>query len=302
MLINDSRDNLYTGNSDWLFSLLRSIVPLCRNSSARKKLEVRLAEIVKAQDQKSDWTSSYYAKEAQIIQYDILCKFAGEDDTTTYMEQNTSNIYFREILIKKAIASNAFEKALKLCIDGESLDKKYPGLVWQWKEYRYSIYEKQRNIEGQKALGFEFAIDEKFDYFLKWKKLFTAKEWAVQLPLLLDSMKKHNSYLGDGYVNICINEHLTDNLLDYCKEEPSEIVKLYPHLVPKYVREVETLFLSLINRYANLASNRNAYHEVCAIISAYKRACGKKAAQDVVTQLQREHSRQPAFLDELSRV
>jgi len=72
---------------------------------------------------------------------------------------NIDNSNFRRILIGKVISDADFERALMLCLDGEEKDKSYSGLVSQWKQFRYDIYEKTKDTEAQKILAKEFLLE-----------------------------------------------------------------------------------------------------------------------------------------------
>jgi hypothetical protein len=236
------------------------------------------------------------------MRYHILRDFDSEVAANEYLEQHLSNTDFRKRAIEKALSENQLERALELCLDGEARDTRWPGLVSQWKKYRYTVYEKQNNRAGQKELAFEFTADGDFEYFLTLKNFYTPDEWPLELSNLLKFIKKTCAYRNDIYVKILIHEHLAWDLLEYCKQSVSRITELYPHLVPQYADDVDSIFLTHINHAARQASSRGMYHEVCNIISAYKKACGKKRAGRIIAELQAAHSRQRAFLDELAHI
>jgi hypothetical protein len=72
--------------------------------------------------------------------------------------------------------------------------------------------------------------------------------------------------------------------------------------LPEHSSDVDQIFLQYIRLCAQQASNRDAYRNVCGIIEFYAKACGKKNATAVIQELREQHRRQPAFLDELTRV
>jgi hypothetical protein len=232
----------------------------------------------------------------------IISRFDGEEAAITYMEQHLDNNQFRKKVIERALGENRLKQALELCLDGEKLDSEYAGLVTDWKKLRYAVYEKQNDIKGQKSLAPEFIMAGDFDYFLKLKSLYKAAGWATARERLLVMIEKDRYARSDIYVKIIVHEHLTERILRYCQKYNSEITKLYQHLLRKYSADVEQIFLEYIGLRAQQASSRTAYQEVCAIIEHYAKACGAKNAEAVIQELQEQHRRQPAFLDELSRV
>jgi hypothetical protein len=127
-------------------------------------------------------------------------------------------------------------------------------------------------------------------------------EWPAELSNLLKVIKANRAFSNDIYVKILIHKYLTEELLAYCKQSVSSVTELYPHLVPQYADDVDSMFLAHINHAAGQASSRGMYHEVCNIISKYKKARDKKRAGRVIEELQAAHSRQRASLNELAHI
>lgn len=300
MLLKHAADSLYADWSEWRFAILYAAIPLCVIPAARKRLEAQLAAL-QTKKHGDNYSSRFDRHEIQNILYTIISRFDGEKAVTVYMEQHLDNDRFRKTVIEQALAKNHLERALKLCLDGENMDHKYAGLVKNWKKLRYAVYEKQKDLAGQKSLAPEFIMDGDFDYYLKLKSLYK-RGWAVALERLLLMMEKEQYGQSDIYVKILVHEHLAERILRYCQKNNSEITKLYKHLLPEHSSAVEQIFLQYIRSRAQQASNRTAYHEVCGTIGSYAKACGKKGAEAVIQELREQHRRQPAFLDELTRV
>ncbi|GMO56296.1 MAG: hypothetical protein Ta2A_01400 [Treponemataceae bacterium] len=195
---------------------------------------------------------------------------------------------------------------MSLCFDGETVDTEYPGWRSNWQEYRYAIYEKQGNIDGQKELAAQFTLQGDFDYFLKLKALYQSDkgqsaDWQSVLDDLLQTMESGKRYFNN-YIEILIHEHLQERILKHCKKASAAIKRLYPHLLPEYLDDVDALLLQCIREDAKRASSREMYRSVCEIIRDYKKACGKTRAGSIIAELQEQHPRQPAFLDELRKI
>jgi hypothetical protein len=174
-LLKHAAEKIYNGWDDWRLSILRSAVSLCSVPGARKKLEEQLS-LIQEHEKGDGFYAQYILKECQNIQYTIIRRFDGEKAANKYIEQHLSNNDFRKIAITQALAENRFEWALKLCLDGEKADAQYPGLVSDWRRFRYTVYEKQNNAADQKELALLFILDGDFDYFPKLKKLCTPKK------------------------------------------------------------------------------------------------------------------------------
>jgi hypothetical protein len=171
-------------------------------------------------------------------------------------------------------------------------------LVREWKEFRYSIYEKTEDTQSQKSLGMELLLDGNFGYFKKLKGLYTKKEWPEVLQNILTQF---NNDRHGVYVKILIAEKLKPQLLEYCKQNSNRIVEYYEHLLPDNKNDVSSIFAKYIKQKAAHANGRGQYSDVCQLIRHYKKV-SKKAADDIKIELTSEYAKRPAFLDELSRV
>ena len=77
------------------------------------------------------------------------------------MTSNLDNGGFRETLIGKAISRSQLERALELCLGGESADSTHYGSARRWRELRYQIYEKMADIPAQRLLARDFVLEGK---------------------------------------------------------------------------------------------------------------------------------------------
>ena len=215
------------------------------------------------------------------------------------MGQNLSNSDFRRVAIKTAISEGLYERALHLCLDGENKDSNYAGLVREWKQQRYIIYEKTKDISAQKSLCMEFVLEGNFDFFSKLKALYTNDEWACVLQDIIKDLE--DSKQNSVYVSILIHEGLKSRLLDYCKKYVSAIDSYYEHLLPEYKNEIGLLFVEYIRKRAAVANSRNNYRDVCDLIRHYKKACGE-VANRISDELTAIYVKRPAFVDELRKI
>ena len=277
---------------DWQNDLLYACVPLCRLPNIRKKLEAYLMA--------NQGGERYSRNRAQRFLRDIIERFEGSEAAGMYVEQHLENSDFRKSAIQKALNENQLDRALKLCTEGEMAEISYAGLVSQWREMRYSIYEKQNDTENQKKLAYGFVLDGKFEYFLKLKNLHTPDEWEKILDSILIVLKQgRNQHI---YVEVLVHEKKKKPLLEYCETHTSAVDNLYEHLLPEYKAETEVLFLKYIRQEAGNASDRRQYRDVCSIIEHYKNACGGKKAAEIKSELLEKYAKRPAFKDELNKL
>lgn len=113
---------------------------------------------------------------------------------------------------------------------------------------------------------------------------------------------KKQAYKQPVYVQILIEEGLTLQLIEYCKQNISQIENLYHHLIDKHYEEVNKLFNKYIKQEAEAAGDRKKYKKVCAKIKTYKKTFGNIQADKIIGELKQAHYRKPAFLDELNRI
>jgi len=297
MILNHATSEMYRGWTDWRMELMSAIIPLCGNRANRNKIEKFLSD--EKNLRKEDWSRESDIKQFQKMQYEIIKQFDGESAAVSYMEQHLDNSDFKRTAIKIAIADGLYERALTLCLDGENKDSRSPGLVCEWKEYRYIVYKKTKNLSAQKMLGLDFVLNGNFDYFLRLKSLYSKEEWVSVLQNIVEVLE--NSKETGVYVKIIIHEKLKQKLLEYCYKYISSVNSYYTHLLPEYKKEVGALFIMYIRNRAQAANNRNGYRDVCDIIRNYIKACGK-SAYAIRDELALKHARQPAFLDELRKI
>ena len=288
-------------NSEWLEDILFIFVPFCHIKYIREKIENYL--LLWHTESKS---SSYDQKRLQAIQHEIIANTSGEDEARKFIEDNVeTSDDFREKAINFAIADKNYEKAVKLCLDGEIKDARYPGLISKWKNLRYKIYEDTGNTADQKKLAYEFTIDGKFDYYIKLRNLYAESEedtgeWYQIFEDILASVTA--PYPKNIYTQILIYENMKPELLDYCKERSSFIADYYTYLLPDYESEVSEIFAEYLRQKANQASARSQYREVCNLIKKYITACGRSNAVKLVKEFKLLYAKRPAFVDELERV
>jgi hypothetical protein len=278
---------------------------LCSVKANRDKIEKYIAKRYNSgggsgdDDDYGEWSYNYETRQLQKLQFLLIERFDSKSSADDYIDNNIENPDFRRIAIKKALVRKSFERAERLCLDGEEQDSKYAGLVREWMELRYRVYEKTKDIEAQKTLALKLLIDGEFNYFSKLKALYTKDEWA---PVLEDVLTKARGNNRTGvYLNIIIHEKLKNLLLEYCKKNTSLVTSYYKHLLPEYKTDVAEMFVDYINRYAERADNRSRYREVCGIIKLYKKACGS-VADTLWKELSLKYARRPAFVDELSKL
>jgi hypothetical protein len=307
LVFNHAAEKIYDAWNDWRFEMLDACIPFCADPLLREKMDAYLDSLISTA--KSDYHTNWTSNHAQEIRREIIKKFDGLKAADIYLEKNIEyNEGFRNIAIEKAITAENYDRALQLCLEGEQKNERYPGRVSNYRRKRYTIYEKQKNISGQKELARAFVLGGDFDYYKKLKALYTKTGWPAtktEWPAVLTDLIKNlenTGYTGQVYIDICVHEHFWEKLLALCQKKPDYLVELYPHLVPQYAAELAPLFTARIRKDAQNAGDRGSYRQVCEFIRHYIKVCGKPEAKKLIAELRETYRRRPAFVDELGRI
>jgi len=296
-IMTHALDPIYNGWTDWRMDLLSSLVPLCFDKESRAQLEECLS--VQETQNASEWSRDYDFRQKQGILLDIITQFDGAKAAEKYVNNNLDNIDFRRVAIKQAIDNKDYNKAIKLCIDGEEENSRYPGIVKDMRILRYGAYEAAGMKDELKPLALELLLDGDFDYYLKYKSLHGKDEWISALYGVLEKTES-NSVRGI-YIQILLHEKHKPRILAYCNKFPSSIATYYTHLLPEYKNEVGILFANHIRQQAAGADSRSRYSEVCKLIKACDKVC-PEAAHEVCVEILSNYAKRPAFMDEMRKI
>jgi hypothetical protein len=276
--------------------IVKIFIPFCTTDYVRQGVEKHLEMIAYQTD------SDYYRKLIQQLRYAIISLCDGESDASNFAHDHLENNEFRKMIIEQSIEKKDYDKALRLCIQGEKKDADHCGLQSQWKELRYRIYVITGDIEGQKELAYKFAINGNFDYYTKLKKLDhkNIKDWQTVFKKIIAAVSV--PYHQDFYAKILMHENMKPELLEYCKKHIASIPKYYLHLLPDHQREVDKLFLELLRKRAANADSRYLYKEICDLIQKYAKASGSENAYNITQEFKLTYPKRPAFMEELGKV
>ncbi|MCL1884417.1 MAG: SWIM zinc finger family protein [Defluviitaleaceae bacterium] len=288
---------MYDGWTDWRMDLLSTLVPLCSNKANREQMEKYLS--VPENSHGSDFIRGYDVRVKQKLQYEIICKFDGDDAANVFVEKNLDNIDFRRMAIISAITSKNYDRAIALCIEGENSNQQYPGIVKDLQTLRYTVYEATNNKPEQKTLALALLLNGEFDYFLKYKSLHSKDEWVTALYDVLEKTEERDR--RGIYVEILVHEKHKPRLLAFCKKMPSAIARYHTHLLPEYKQEVGQLFSEHIRHTAARADSRTQYSEVCQLIETCEKAC-PGATDSLCAEIIEKNARRPAFMDEMRKI
>jgi len=299
-IIKEACQNRYDGWSDWRNSLLESCIYFADDKKRRKKLEDIFAEMIKGEAEDL-WSTKYTEEQIKLLQLKIIQMYESIDKLEAFLQKNMKYSSFREKVINMQLEKSNYAEVIALCNQGEEADKEYAGLVTLWKKYRLRAYEKLQDIENQRELSRELLMDNHFEYYHQLKSLYDSDVWQSILEKILDEMTQKR-YLPTAYLQILIEEKLTNKMFEYCKQHPASIQELYPYLLEDYLLEVKEIFAAYIHFEAAAASNRNQYRHVCKKVQILKRACGEMDGKKIIKELIEKYPKRKALIDELGKI
>jgi hypothetical protein len=290
---------------DWQLSLMGAGKALIQNQLERSAWEQELNQLERAHS--TSTYSSYFKETAAQLRHDVIRRFDGEEAAAAFMQSLLHMSGFRKIAIEQALANHEWDQARRLIEEGEKVDTKagYPGLVNNWRKFRYKLYQLTGQMDEQRKLAEEFAVSGDHDFYLELRQLYTVEEWlAVNEGILtaLDPPKARGWKADALYLQILTEQRDTKRLLAYVRYNPSSLAELSSHLLGEHREEVHQLFVQYIESEAMVANNRSQYTRVCQIIRQLVKAEGSEKALAVVTKLRMTYTKRSAFLDELRQV
>lgn len=300
LIFKEAMDRRYDEWFDWRLELLQACTVFCGSPELREQLEQILEKMAKKLAGHGHHRI-YNIQRIKLLQFELIERFDTREKAEAFIKENISYSQFREKAIAGAMRKKQYEEAIRLCLAGEEADKGYFGLINKWREFRYLAHEKSGDMENQRKLAMEFALDGYFEYYLKLKQFYEPHEWQ---PVVESIIKRflEMQYTPAAYTKILIEEGLTAKLLEYCRKNIREIENYCPHLLDEHFDEAEQLFTEYIQREAALSGKRSHYKQVCGKIRRYKKLFGEERAERMILELKNRYRRRPAFIDELSRI
>ena len=243
----------------------------------------------------------YEEKRFRLLQLKILQQTGDQEAVEEFYVKYHSYSEIRKAQIQQALDAGEYEKVLGLCEESEDMDANLPGLVHDWKKFRFEAYEGMGRTAEMIELGFQFAQGGEEEYYVKLKNVVDPEQWPEKLDTLLAEMKNRQWGLP-LYLKILIEEERFEELLDYSRAEVSAIEQLHPHLMEDYPHEVNEIYTNYIYQQIERASNRKAYWTACQKIKDFKQAFGAEPAAVLIEELKFMYPKRTAFLDELEKI
>ena len=180
------------------------------------------------------------------------------------------------------------------------------------RDYAYKlseIYQKENMMEEYKNILYKllYELDKyNIDIYKKIKYLYSNKDWLIEREIIISRILKEakgNTYITD-ILNIYIEEKKYDDMYNLLKDrDMSTITRFEQYLLPKYNKELISIYVKCCKSFASKAFNRNMYRELARDMLHIKKM---KNSEDEYTKLLEEmrekYRNKPAMQDELSQV
>jgi len=303
-LLEETKKPYYDGWTDWSLALLEAAGGMADSEDMQLQWD-EAADFLLMQQSGKDWNSSYAVEQIMLLRYGQIVKRSGEDRAKEFLYDHLHIPKMREVAVRKALEQGDYEEAIRLAEGGEARDHKLPGLVHQWKKYRYEAYRQMGLVEQQRKLGMELILKGELECCRSVKDTFSdEEEWKRYLQELLDQFEllSHSPWRERTYTRILVEEGMFARLLEHVRKAPYRIETFYQQLLPHYPEEVKALFVAHIESMVDQSRNRRNYAGVCRIIRLLHQIGGRQEAIAVTQKLMDKYPQRPAFQDELRKI
>ncbi|RSL30243.1 hypothetical protein D7Z54_26930 [Salibacterium salarium] len=298
ILLAEAAEPRYDDMMEWRTSLLQACIYVSDMVERRNRLETKIKQLLESYPEDS-WRAVVYEPLMKRIQLEIIETYDSEAAVNAYLSENMAYPEFREKAVDRLLDKKEYEEVLEICEKGLQTDKR-PNLRRKWNEYKLHVYEQTNNVEKQKALLLELLQDGEDRHYERLKRLYAPEEWQEVMQKILDDFDQNGRPMP-AYLTVLTEERLAGRILDYCRQQPRRILKLYPYVAEDYPEAVQDLFAGVIREAAEHSWDLKKYRSVCKHIQELAKACGQSAADELRDELIDVYQRRPAFVDELEK-
>lgn len=299
-LLEQTDGNIFDGWEDFRIVMLKICAGFADDEAFRIALRKKLENFI---NQPSDNSyMGYYKERMSNIVFEVIEKYGTEKETEQYIQENLTFTSFRKLYIDKHMEEKNYQKVIEVALEGERQDTRYPGLIKDWKKYRYAAYKELSQKEEQENLARELLFDGEFEFYQELKELATEDTENLYVNLREEAKNGQGWHLESLYLFLIRAENDVEEILEYVRAHPQTIESYLEILKEKYSNEVIEVYQSFVKEQARISSDRKAYKKVCQIIKRYGKVAGKEKRDELINELQSLYKKRPAFLDELSKI
>lgn len=280
------------GWTDYRLDILRAGLPFMQQEP--------LAELMKQELQSmlDEAEGDYYKEAIHRLLLEVIYRQGSAEESQQFMEMNRKYPAFRRMLLKQKLEKELYAEVINLAEEGEKEDAGKPGLVSNWKQWRYEAYKQSGETGEQKKLGRDLIAKGHFEYYRDLKQL-AGSDADKFYTSLKNQLAKENS---PSYTSLITEENDIEAIVEYVTEHPDMVENYITYLQDTHMDLVIRLIENNIRKEASFASNRSHYRHVCAAIRRFKKIAGDEAGSALVQDFVSTYRRKPAFLDELGKI
>lgn len=298
---------------DWKWSYIKIASQIITDNKEKAILFVTIDKMLK--DLK-DRAKGYFndeidLKDANEIKLDLIKRFDGNKKAHEFIYENLQNSNMRILAIDEALAKKDWRLAESLAQGGieQDTNRGYLGLVVDWLEKLLLIAELQNKRTDQIIYSRELFIKTgDFKYYEKLKKLFSKKEWKIEVDkLIIDCQGSSNTRVGffefggifirekewSRLLHMINNNELTFEILDH----------FHKYLFEIYPKELSAFYEKMvIKELDGYCIGREIYKQVCRMLRRMIKLGDSKRVGLLVGEIKIKYKNRRALLDELSRL
>lgn len=293
---------------DWHMSMIELAIKAAKSTAETSQLKKLIAEI-----EQKEKGSEYTLQKTQLFMVGILKKSDGVDAANKYMLQNIANPDIRKILIEREIAQGNYHQAKQFANDGIKCDnKRYPGLVSQWRNYLLLIAKKSGDTPSIIELATHFLLYEHLrspfeEYYNALKDNTSTALWPARFESLMSQLERGDMWsTGVTAYNIYILEQMWGRLLAFVQRRASLrlISDAEKYLKKLYPSELATLYIdgtiAFLAEYNSVS--RPKYKEACRYLRRAIKLGERAKTEKAVEQLRALYPQRRALMEELDNL
>ncbi len=226
-------------------------------------------------------------------------------------------VKFDELIQKNLDISSIFERYVSKLREEKEDRELINTLIDYRKEYkdygRYisdvllEIYESlPMHHEYQEELYSSFYEYRKYEFaiFKKIKALYNDREWKEELPKILPKIDANDYRAFDCLSQIYIEKDMIDAIFTLVSKKEFDIIIRYEsYLLPKYERELVSIYIEQCKYFVENVSDRKSYHQLASNLRHIKEINGGELeVMMLVNDIRSKYRNKRALIDELSRV
>jgi len=239
------------------------------------------------------------SEEVLRYQYELIKRYDGKVCEYEFLENHINVPEFRDEAIINAMADGNYDRVIFLVENIPDELRQRRGYYEKWQKTALQAHEHLKNTDKVKEYMIRFIKKGEFEYNEKLKTICSEDEWNNTLRVILDYLRKNNSY---HYETILVKEQQYKELFSVCKKNKGKILKYYPYFTETDRDEAITIFFEECIKEASQLCARNAYNRLCLTIGEFGKCYGLEEALKITECLKNNHRRKPAFVDELCSV